>query len=164
MPDCSEFLLSRRSVRKFTGEPVPEELVRRALELARFAPSAHNRQPWRFYVVRDKSKLEHLARIHRWSKPIEGAQLAIAVFSDSSASPDSHLVDGSIAATYLWLALHCVGLTTVWIYTLNAVEEIRRILGAPSNLYPIAIFPVGFPAESPPPRPRKPLEELVVNV
>ncbi len=164
MHDCREFLLSRRSIRKFSQEPVPEELVEKALDIARFAPSAHNRQPWKFYVVYDRAKLAELAKIHRWSKPIEGAQLAIVVFSDSSVSPESHVVDGSIAATYLWLALHCVGLATVWVYTLNAVQEIRRILGAPDNLYPIAIFPIGFPAETPPPRPRKSLEELVVRV
>ncbi len=108
-------------------------------------------------MVYDRAKLAELAKIHRWSKPIEGAQLAIVVFSDSSVSPESHVVDGSIAATYLWLALHCVGLATVWVYTLNAVQEIRRILGAPDNLYPIAIFPIGFPAETPPQRPRKSL-------
>ncbi|MEZ0344947.1 MAG: nitroreductase family protein [Infirmifilum sp.] len=161
---CTDFLLSRRSIRRFKPDPVPEELLRKALELARFAPSAHNGQPWRFYVVRDRKKLEKLARIHRWSKPILNAPLAVIVFSDSSASPRSHVVDGSIAATYLWLALHCVGLATVWIYTLEQVEEIRSIVGAPENLYPIAIFPVGFPGESPPPRPRKSLDEIVVEV
>lgn len=114
--------------------------------------------------MKDKSKLEELSRIHRWSGPIARAPVAVVVFSDSSVSPHSHLVDGSIAATYLWLALHCVGLATVWIYTLSRVEEIRRILGAPENLFPVAIFPVGFPAESPPQRPRKSLEELVVSV
>ena len=161
---CEEFLLSRRSIRKFKPDPVPDELLRRALDMARFAPSAHNRQPWKFYVVRDKEKISMLAQIHRWSKPIAGAPLAIVVFSDYSVSPRSHVVDGSIAATYLWLALHCVGLATVWIYTLEQVEEIRRVLGVPDNLYPIAIFPVGFPDESPPARPRKNLEEIVVEV
>jgi nitroreductase len=158
---CREFLLSRRSIRRFREEPVPDELVEKALDIARFAPSAHNNQPWVFLLVKDKEKLKKLAGIHRWSKPILNAQLAIIVFSDSNVSPTSHMVDGSIAATYLWLALHCVGLSTVWIYTLEQVEEIRKIVNAPSNLMPIAIFPVGFPAESPPPRPRKQLSEIV---
>jgi len=158
---CREFLLSRRSIRRFKDTPVPYELIEKALEIVRFAPSAHNRQPWIFLVVRDKEKLQKLAEIHRWSKPILGSQVAIIVFSDSNISPRSHVVDGSIAATYLWLALHCVGLSTVWINTLDQVEEIRKIVNAPENLMPIAIFPVGFPAESPPPRPRKELGDIV---
>lgn len=158
---CADFLLSRRSVRKFSDEPVPDELIRRAIDIARFAPSAHNAQPWSFLVVKDREKLEKLAKIHRWSKPIANSKVAIIVFSDEKVSPKSHLVDGAIVATYLWLALHCLGLSTVWIYTLEQAEEIRRIVNAPPHLFPVAIFPVGFPAESPPPRPRRSLEELV---
>jgi len=119
-------LLSRRSIRRFREDPVPDELIEKALDIARFAPSAHNNQPWVFVVVKDKEKLRKLAEIHRWSKPILGSQLAIIVFSDSKISPRSHLVDGSIVATYLWLALHCLGLSTVWIYTLERAEQIRN--------------------------------------
>ncbi|AKG38305.1 MAG: nitroreductase family protein [Infirmifilum uzonense] len=161
---CADFLTSRRSIRKFMQEQVPDDLLWKAFEIARFAPSAHNRQPWRFYLVRDRSKITRLAELHRWSKPILNAPVVVVVFSDASISPVSHIVDGSIVATYLWLALHCVGLATVWIYTLENVEEIREILDVPDNLYPIAIFPVGFPAESPPKRPRKDLKDLVVEV
>jgi nitroreductase len=158
---CREFLLSRRSIRRFREDPVPDELIEKALDIARFAPSAHNNQPWVFVVVKDKEKLRKLAEIHRWSKPILGSQVAIIIFSDSKISPRSHLVDGSIVATYLWLALHCVGLSTVWIYTLEQAEQIKNIVNAPEHLMPVAIFPVGFPAESPPPRPRKQLSEIV---
>ncbi len=158
---CAQFLLSRRSVRRFKPDPVPLDLVLRALDLARHAPSAHNRQPWEFVVVRDRGRIEELSRIHEWSSPVARAPLAIVVLADTRQAPDSYMQDGAIVATYLWLALHCVGLATVWIYTLNKAEEIRRIIGAPDHLLPVAIFPVGFPTVEPKPRPRKKLKELV---
>ncbi|MEM0093642.1 MAG: nitroreductase family protein [Thermofilum sp.] len=162
MPDSGcELLLSRRSIRRYKPDPVELELILKALDVARFAPSAHNRQPWEFVVVRDRATLEKLSRVHRWSGPVAGAQAAIVVLADRRQAPDSFLQDGSIAATYLWLALHCVGLGTVWIYTLQEAEAIREVIGAPEHLFPVAIFPVGFPAEQPKARPRKELRELV---
>jgi len=158
---CASFLLSRRSVRRFKPDPVPLDLVLKALDLARYAPSAHNRQPWEFVIVQDRGKIEELSKIHEWSAPVARAPVAVVVLADTQQAPDSYMQDGAIAAMYLWLALHCVGLATVWIYTLNRAEEIRRIIGAPSHLFPVAIFPVGFPAAEPKPRPRKELKELV---
>lgn len=158
---CAQFLLSRRSVRRFKPDPVPLDLVLKALDIARHAPSAHNRQPWEFVVVQDRQKIEELSKIHEWSSPVARAPLAVVVLADTQQAPDSYMQDGAIVATYLWLALHCVGLATVWIYTLNRVEEVRRIIGAPDHMFPVAIFPVGFPEAEPKPRPRKELEGLV---
>lgn len=154
-------LLSRRSIRRYKPDPVGMELILKALDIARFAPSAHNKQPWEFIVVRDRAMLEKLSKVHRWSGPIAGAQAAIIVLADKNQAPDSYLQDGSIAATYLWLSLHCVGLGTVWIYTLQEARAIQEIVGTPEHMFPVAIFPVGFPAEQPKARPRKELKEIV---
>ena len=142
---CAQFLLSRRSVRRFKPDPVPLDLVLRALDLARHAPSAHNRQPWEFVVVRDRGRIEELSRIHEWSSPVARAPLAIVVLADTRQAPDSYMQDGAIVATYLWLALHCVGLATVWIYTLNKAEEIRRIIRAPDPPVSRGHLPGGLP-------------------
>jgi len=158
---CAHLLLSRRSVRHFKPDPVPLDLVLKALDLARHAPSAHNRQPWEFVVVQDRQKIEELSKIHEWSSPVARAPLAVVVLADTQRAPDSYMQDGAIVAIYLWLALHCVGLATVWIYTLSRAEEVRRIIGAPDHMFPVAIFPVGFPAYEPRPRPRRELKELV---
>ncbi len=159
--ECKEFLLSRRSVRKFEDKPVPLDLVIKAIEIARFAPSAWNRQPWEFIIVTDKTKINALANVHKWARPVSNSNLAVIVFSRKDVSPNTHLVDGSIATTYFWLGLHCVGLTTVWILATGYEEKIREILKAPEELVPIAIFPIGYPAEKPKTPARKSLQEII---
>lgn len=156
-----EFLRTRRSIRIFKPEPVSDELIMKILDVARFAPSAKNNQPWEFIVVKRKDILDQLSRIHRWAKPIARAPLAIVVICDKKLSPISYHVDCANAAIYIMLAAHALGLGTVWIQSLRNIEEIQKILSIPSNKVPIAIIPVGWPAEKPEPRPRKPLNKLV---
>jgi len=161
LPECIDALLERRSVRVFR-EDVPDlTAILRALDIARFAPSAGNRQPWKFVVIRDRSLIEKLSEIHPHARPLKGVGVAVAVYACKSESPVSYLVDGALAALYFWLALHCMGLATVWIQTLRNVEEINRILGAPDDCIPVALFPVGYPGEKPAAKPRKPLSELI---
>ncbi len=161
MSSCSEFLISRRSVRVFEERDVPIEMVLKAIDIARYAPSAKNSQPWAFIIVRERDKIEKLANIHAGATPLQRAPLAIVVLADMRASPVSYLIDGAIAATYLWLALHCLGLGAVWIQTLRNIEEIRKLLDIPENWVPVAILAVGYPAERPSPKPRKSLDEIV---
>ena len=158
---CFEPLLKRRSIRVFRDEDVPLELVLKAIDVARYAPSAGNRQPWRFIVIRDRSRIEALAKILRYSKPLLNAKVAVLVLASKDESPVSHMVDGSIAAMYFWLALHCTGLGAVWIQTLRNVNEILEAVGAPENYVPIGLFAIGWPGEQPVPRDRKPLSEIV---
>ena len=158
---CLEFLLSRRSIRKFEDRDVPMDLVMKALDVARYAPSAANRQPWRFYVVKRREIIEKLSEIHPGAAPLKGAKLAIVVTGVESESPRSYHIDAALAAMYLWLALHCLGLGAVWIQTLKDPDLVRQIVGIPSGELPVAILAVGWPAEKPSPKPRKSLEEIV---
>lgn len=156
-----EFLKSRRSIRKFKPESPPRELVLKALDIARYAPSAKNSQPWRFILVEDPEVKSKLANIHIWAKPLKEAPLAIVVACHVDESPVSYMLDCANATVYLLLALHAVGLGAVWIQALRNIEEVRRILNIPNSAIPVAIIAIGYPDESPPPRPRKPLGELV---
>jgi len=158
---CLEFLLSRRSIRVFEDRDVPMDLVMKAIDVARYAPSARNSQPWRFYVVKRRDVIDKLSEIHVGATPLKRAKLAIVVTSVPSESPTSHQVDAALAAMYLWLALHCLGLGAVWIQTLKNVDDVRKIVGIPDSEIPIAILAVGWPAEKPSPKPRKPLEQIV---
>jgi nitroreductase len=158
---CREFLLTRRSVRKFKKDDVPTELLLEAIDIARFAPSARNGQPWEFVIVKDGERREKLAQIHRWARYAAEAPVAIVVLADTKLAPDSYVIDGSLAAMYLWLALHCLGLGAVWLHTVPAADRVREIVGAPEHLYPVALFAVGYPDEKPEPKPRKPLSEIV---
>jgi nitroreductase len=71
------------------------------------------------------------------------------------------MLDCANATVYLLLALHALGLGAVWIQTLRNVEEIRGLVGLSNNVVPVAIVALGYPDETPQPRPRKPLEEIV---
>jgi len=158
---CREFLLTRRSVRKFKSEDVPTELLLEAINIARFAPSARNAQPWEFVIVKDREKREKLAQIHRWAKYAAEAPAAIVVLADTRLAPDTYMIDGSLAAMYLWLALHCLGLGAVWLNTVRDADKVREIVGAPEHLYPVALFAVGYPDEKPEPKPRRQMNEIV---
>ncbi|MCD6244347.1 MAG: nitroreductase family protein [Candidatus Korarchaeota archaeon] len=156
-----QFLVSRRSIRKFKDKPVPDDLILRILDAARFAPSAKNSQPWEFIIVKDRILKEKIGKIHKWASPLLGAPLAIVVACNREASPTSYLVDCANATMYIMLAAHALGLGTVWIQSLRNVEEIQELLKLPEKLIPVAILAVGWPDESPSPKRRKELKEIV---
>lgn len=159
--DYLGFLKTRRSIRRYEEKEVPDEIIMKAIEVSRFAPSAHNSQPWLFILVKDKEKIEELARIHQWTRPLLRAKKAVVIFADKEASPTSYLIDGANAAIYFHLALHAQGVGTVWIQAVHKADEIRKVLKVPENFVPVGIFPVGYPAERPGPRPRKDVSEIV---
>ncbi len=159
--ECFEALLTRRSIRRFKGEDVPLDKVLKAIDVARYAPSAKNSQPWRFIVVKNPETIKRLSELSIGARPLASASIAVVVLANKDESPTSYLVDGALAAMYFWLALHCMGLGAVWIQTLRRIEEINKLLGVPSNYVPVAIFAIGYPAEKPPVKPRRPLEEIV---
>ncbi|MEM3948216.1 MAG: nitroreductase family protein [Zestosphaera sp.] len=158
---CTEFLLTRRSVRVFKEEEVPLEALLKAIDVARYAPSARNSQPWRFIIIRDAGRLKELSKILQHARPLSNAKAAVLVLANTEESPTSYMVDASLAAMYFWLALHCAGLGAVWIQTLRNVKELRRFADAPPNYIPIALFAIGWPAEQPEPRKRKDVGEIV---
>jgi nitroreductase len=106
---CIEALLKRRSVRVFKDAEVPLDMILKAIEVARYAPSAGNKQPWRFVIIRESEKLKDLAKILRYSRPLMNAKVAVMVLANKDESPTSYMVDASLAAMYFWLALHCIG-------------------------------------------------------
>ena len=157
---CLEFLISRRSIRKFKNTEVSDEVVLKLLETARYAPSAKNSQPWEFIIIKDHELRRRLARIHPYASPIAGAPLAIAVICDPSKSPTSYIADCANATTYLLLAAHALGLGAVWIQTLRNAEEVRKLLKVPDDKVPVALIALGWPDEKPEPRPRREVSEI----
>ena len=153
-------LLERRSIRLYRDEDVPLQLLLKAVDIARHAPSAYNRQPWSFIIVKRRETLDRLAATAGGGAPLRRARAAIAVVADPARAPHTHLIDASVAATYLWLALHCLGLGAVWIEVYGNGEA-ARILGVPEEKVLAALFAVGWPAVRPRPTPRRRLEDLV---
>ena len=158
---CLEPLLKRRSVRVYEDREVPMDLILKILDIARWAPSARNAQPWEFVVVNDRKILEELSKIHFGAEPLSKAPAAVVVLCDTNISPTTYLVDCANAALYIMLAAYCMGLGTVWINSLRNIEEVRKIIKAPSSKVPVAIIAIGYPAEKPKIKPRKPLNQLV---
>ena len=146
-------IYTRVSVRKFTDQPVEKDKVIAMIRAAMQAPSAHNQQPWEFYVVSDPEMLEKLSHISRYSSCIRNAPMAIvsAYRTTSLSAPDYPQIDMSIAMENLWLETANQGLGGVWIGTapneerMKAVEE---IVGISEGQRAFAVFPFGYPAET----------------
>jgi nitroreductase len=155
------FLISRRSIRKFRPDPVPDELILKVLDVARYAPSARNSQPWVFIVVKDPEIKKKLANVHVWAKPLENAPVGIVVACNTEVSPESYQVDCANATMQIMLAAHALGLGTVWLQTLRNISEIQEIVGLPKNYVPVAMLALGYPDERPSPKKRKELKEIV---
>lgn len=162
-----EVILKRRSIRKYREDPVPEHVLHRLLEAARWAPSGKNLQPWKFILVKDRDIKKRLAQAAAGQGFIAKAPVVIAAcgFPDECYSRmgrymKSWPVDVAIALEHLILQGWEEGLGTCWIGAFEE-KEVKRILHIPDHVKVLALTPIGYPAEIPPPRRRKSLEEIV---
>jgi nitroreductase len=167
--DVFEAIKGRRSVRAFTDKPVSDEDVMTILDAARQAPSAGNLQPWEFIVVRDAEIKKELAKAALDQTHIEEASVVIVVCADKSRSSRIYgsrgstlycIQDTAAAIQNLHLAAYALGLSTCWVGAFNEAEA-RKLLNTPLNVRPVAIIPVGYPAEKPKQRQRRQLTEIV---
>lgn len=168
---------ARRSIRKYKSEPVPEEKLLQVLESARLAPSGSNTQPWHFIVVKSeegRSKLALAAHKQEWMLTAPIFVVCVAdlasrisdsekhIANDDSSYPELKKIirDTSIAIEHLVLEAENQGLGTCWVAWFTQ-EQIRPILGIPSDKYVVSIITVGYADEAPKVRPRKKLEAIV---
>lgn len=145
-----EAIKGRRSIRKYTKDPIPEDFIVKILDAGRWAPSASNRQPWSFMILKDGEVRRRVAEATTYGKFLADAPLGIAVVVDPQAS--THPVeDGAIASQNMLLAAHALGLGACWIGSYNSFyeEKIKTILSIPKNKRLLSIISIGFPAESP---------------
>ena len=153
--ELSEALLKRRSIRKFTAEPVSEENVLELLHAGMSGPSACNKTPWEFFVVTKPEVLEKLRKAARYSK-IE-APLAIVVCGNLSKALPSQLSpfwiqDCSAATENILLRAVDLELGTVWcgIHPMKTAEKnVREALSLPEKFIPLNIIYIGHPSEEP---------------
>ncbi len=150
--DAIEAILSRRSIRRYTPQPVPEAAIRQLLEAAMSAPSAGNEQPWQFVVITDRRIFDEIPRFHPYAEMVKEASVAILVCGDLRLEKyRGHWVQDCSAATQnILLAAHAKGLGAVWvgIYpTEDRVARFRELLGLPNQIVPLCLVPLGYPAE-----------------
>jgi nitroreductase len=147
-----DLLVTRRSIRKYSDEPVSDELLMAVLNSGRYAPSSRNSQPVSYAVIRNPQLLCRLARIRSGSAVISNAPLALAIISDPEIS-SRHIQDGNIAAYHFMLSAWDYGLGTCWIGDMDR-PEVKEMLQIPASHYVSTVTPVGWPAEKPIPKER----------
>ena len=153
--ELKEVLLKRRSVRKFTEEPVSEEMIEELLHAAMSGPSACNKKPWEFYVVSNPEVLKSLQSASKFTKMT--APLAMIVCGNlSRALPlgmaEYWIQDCSAATENILLRVTDLGLGAVWCGIhpqKRAVQKVREILGLSDKMVPLNIILIGHPAEEP---------------
>jgi len=167
--DFYEVIRTRRSVRSFKKDPIPEEVLNRVLEAARVAPSGSNRQPWKFILIKDdtlKQKMipacDNQDFVAEAPLIIVGCGQKLSFNRGGYMGEMSMLVDVSIAFTHLILAARAEGLRTCWIGAFNN-DEIKKLLGIPDEYEVVAATPLGYPSEDvfTEPRNRKDLDEIL---
>ncbi len=172
-----EAIRERRSVRRFTEEPVSTEDLVRILEAARWAPSWVNVQPWRIVVVRDPAKKEALRETllpkNPAAKGLDQAPVLLVLLGERGKSGlygdrfatdkgDWYMFDLGIAAQNIALAAHSLGLGTVHVGAIDH-KKAGAILGVPEGFEVVEILPLGKPAFDPKAPPRKELSEFVTH-
>ena len=160
----------RRSVRAYKPDDVPEELLQTVLEAGRLAPSACNKQPWRFIVVRSETVRRALgaayAREWFWKAPLVIAVCILPkeAWTRSHDGKNYAMADGALAMDHLQLAAAELGLGTCWIAAFDPATA-REILGLPDGVEIVGMTPLGFPdvETNPRVRSRRPLGETVMK-
>jgi nitroreductase len=153
-----EILENRRSIRKFTQQPVEPEKIEQLVEAALRSPSGRGINPWFFILVDEPEKLERLSR----SKPggaafLKNAPLGIVVCADTGKT-DTYLEDASIASTIIHLAATSMGLGSCWIQInkrtredgITAEQYVVRELELPEETMVLSIVAIGYPDETKP--------------
>jgi nitroreductase len=150
--DVMEAIRKRKSVRKYLNKKVEEDKLFAVLEAGRLAPSASNRQEWRFIIVRDQSSKKKLAEAANNQSFIAEAPIVIA----ACAETDEHVmtcgqacypIDVAIALDHITLAAVELGLGTCWIGAFDE-KKVKQILEIPSEVRVVALMPLGYPYDS----------------
>jgi nitroreductase/flavin reductase (DIM6/NTAB) family NADH-FMN oxidoreductase RutF len=153
-------IMTRTSVRAYQDRPIEDEKVEKMLQAAMAAPTAANKQPWKFIIIKDKNTLKTIADHFHTMTMAAQAPMAIVVCGDMSLTLDRDgrdywIEDTSAATENLLLAAHSMGLGAVWcgIYPqMERVKYLSELLKLPEDIVPLNVIPVGYPAEDPAPK------------
>lgn len=169
-PSALDVIMTRTSIRNFTGDPVSQEQLETILRAGMAAPSAINIQPWRFVVLTDKERIAELFGDGFRAQMFTSAGAVIVVCGQTTfmrkpwGQPDAPeelsdnifwFEDCSAAAQNILLAAHALGLGAVWTAgypAMDRVAPLAQALGLPSDVLPLCVIPIGVPAENPDPK------------
>lgn len=153
-------IMTRTSIRAYQKKPVEDAKIEQLLKAAMASPTAANKQPWFFVVIKSPELLNALADILPHAQMTAKAPLAIVACGDLNKALDGNgqdfwIQDVSAASENLLLAAHAIGLGAVWtgVYPdKERTDAAKKLLKLPQNIIPLNVIPIGYPAESPSPK------------
>jgi nitroreductase len=156
-----KLLKERRSIRSYDSRDIEDDVLTQILEATRWCMSARNRQPWTFYVIRNKSLIKEIAKECTTGPFVAGAPVLVAIVGDMEFSPNWYLHDTCFASLQLTLAAWSLGVGTCWIGRINR-ENVKKLLNLKETDHLLTVLPLGYPkGKIPEPRPRKSLDEII---
>jgi nitroreductase len=167
-----EVIRNRRSIRRFEDRPIEEEKLRTVLESANAAPSAGNLQGYEIYLVRGQTARLRLAGLLPQMECFTVAPVVLAFCADPERSAVRYgdrgrtlysVQDATIACTLAMLSAQAAGLASVWVGAFSE-KDVAEALRLPDSLRPVALLPIGYPAETVAARPRRALDAIVHTV
>jgi len=163
--DVFEAIRQRRSIRQYQARPVEAEKIEKILECARLAPSASNRQEWRFVVVEDAGLRQRMVTAAAGQAFVGEAPAVIACCALESdhimrCGHPSYAIDLAIAIDHMTLAAVALDLGTCWVGAFYE-DQVREILGIPRQVRVVELLTLGYPSQMPAPRSRKKLADIM---
>ncbi len=160
-----DLIQERRSVRTYSSQPVEEEKLQKVLEAGRLAPSARNRQEWKFVAVKNEELRSALKEACCGQNMVAQAPVDLVICATKcgpmNCGQDCGTVDCSIALSFMMLQAQELGLGTCWLGAFDA-QAVSKVLSLPEGWVPVAVTPLGYGEEHPQARPRKSMEDVAV--
>lgn len=158
--DAIETIMTRRSIRKYTAQPISDDDIKKILRAGMSGPSCVNARDWSFIVVKDRKRLEEMAEANgRPADPLRQATVGILICGDLErafqGAKDYWVIDGAIAAQNMILCAHALGIGSVWLGTWPEMDRVRRqtaLFNLPGYIVPHSVLAFGYPAEAVRPR------------
>jgi nitroreductase len=147
--DALEAILTRRSSRQFTKEPVDDKAIDQLLHAAVSAPSAGNEQPWHFLLINDRNIINQIAKVHPFAKMCQDASLVIVPCADPilEKHKGSWILDLAAATENILIAARALNLGAVWVGVYpreDRIVEMRKVLTLPDTIIPFNVIPIGY--------------------
>lgn len=170
--DFLQLAKSRQSIRNFRKDDIPDDFITSLLEAAQAAPSGGNRQPWRFYVIKNRTLIEEIREKSCKQAFIADAPLIIVVCADILRSAERYMQRGrelyciqdtAAAIQNILLCAHSLGLGACWCGAFDE-KELSAILSLEGEMRPLAIIPIGYPQGETEKRGRRPVEDITTFI
>ena len=160
--DLFEAIKDRRSIREYSSREVEEEKLNTILEAARWAPSAGNKQPWHFIVVRDAKIRKQFGEMHPHGRWMKDSPVVVAVLGDPEKHQTYYMCDPHQAVQNMLLAAHSLGLSSCWMGVRRHAfeQDFKKLLNIPARMRLICTISIGYSDEKKS-KTRFPLKDIV---